>query len=285
MLSGWPATTITVITEAMQIFTELRGKRWLCRGQSRCYGSLTPSIDRDTLKSLPRAEKLALERRAIDTFRSTARFFSDGEQSAMNDDVVALMVLRHYGVPTRILDWSWSPFVAAYFAAHENDGEDGEIWAFDEPLYEKQGSKQWQRWPETTIDGSGDPSKWGGASLTAFTLAEPPNWFICGFYSPGFHRQNAQQGAYTMTARFGRDHAAAIAELLENPDRYHRYVVAAELKPKLRTLLRENHGVWRGSLFPDSAGAAETSKSVFLEASNTTMQPTICAHRSSHVEG
>src|SRR5688572_32091464 len=60
MLNGWPATRITVITEAMQIFTELRGKRWLCRGQSRFHGGLTPSIGRDTLKNLPRAEKLAL---------------------------------------------------------------------------------------------------------------------------------------------------------------------------------------------------------------------------------
>jgi len=77
----------------------------------------TPSIDRDALRNLPCAEKLALERRAIDIFRSTAGFFADGDQPAMDDDVVVLMVLRHYGVPSRILDWSWSPVVAAYFAA------------------------------------------------------------------------------------------------------------------------------------------------------------------------
>ena len=183
-------------------------------------------------------------------------------RDGQKNDMVALSVLRHYGVRCRLLDWSLSPWVAAYFAVQDNDAEDGEIWAFDEPLYEEEGKKQWRRSPETTTDGSGDPSKWE-PGLTAFTLEEPPNWFVCIFYEPGFHRQLAQQSAYSMTARFGRDHADAIAELLGDPKRYHRYVIAAELKPKLKTYLREYLGVWRGSLFPDSAGAADTAETVF----------------------
>jgi len=262
MPNTWPTTTLSVTADALQTFTELRGKCWLCRGQAKCYGGLTPSIDRDERSKLSRAEKLTLERRSIDLFRSTVRFLAEGEQTAMAEDAVALIVLRHYGVPTRILDWSWSPWVAAYFAVQDNDAEDGEIWTFDERLYEKEGAKQWKRWPETTRDGSGDGSMWR-AELTAFKLEEPPNWFVCRFYLQGFHRQDAQQSVYSMTARFGRDHAAAIAELLRDPNRYHRYVIAAKLKPELRTILREGHGVWRGSLFPDSAGAAETAKTVF----------------------
>ncbi len=108
----------------------------------------------------------------------------------MTDDVAALKVLRHYGVPTRVRDWSWSPWVAAYFAAEQNDREDGEIWAFDEPLYEQERTKQWRQWPQTTSDGTGDPTKFI-AGLTAFSLEEPPDWFICGFYNPGFPRQDA----------------------------------------------------------------------------------------------
>ncbi len=263
MSQDWKTTTLTTATEALRVLTELRGKRWLCRGQSKRYDSLSPSIDRNSRHKLSRFQKLTLERQSIDLFRSTARFFADpGEQGALTDDIVTLMVLRHYGVPTRLLDWSMSPFVAAYFAVCNHDSEDGEIWSFDEPLYEKEGVKQWKRWPETTSDGSGDPAKFG-AGLTAFTLKEPPDWFICGFYGSGFPRQNAQESVYTMTAQFNRDHGASIAKLLVDPLRYQAYVIPAGLKETLRQILREKHGIWRGSLFPDSAGAAETADTVF----------------------
>jgi hypothetical protein len=177
------------------------------------------------------------------------------------------MVLRHHEVPTRLLDWSLSPYVAAYFAVCDNDAYDGEIWSFDEPEYEKEGKKQWQTWRETTSARSGDPEK-SEAGLTAFTGEEPPDWFICQFYKPGFPRQNAQEGAYSMTARFGRDHAAAVAGVLVDPSRYHRYVIKAALKPALRESLRENYCIWRGSLFPDSAGAAGTAHEVFRTATS-----------------
>ncbi len=95
---------------------------------------------RDELQQLARIKKLALERRSINIFKSTARYFADpGEQGALVDDIVALMVLRHYHVPSRLLDWSLSPWVAAYFAVSNHDDKDGEIWAFDHDLYAKNG--------------------------------------------------------------------------------------------------------------------------------------------------
>ncbi len=60
-----------------------------------------------------------------------------------------------------------------------------------------------------------------------------------------------------MTPQFGVDHAAAIAGLLvDHPDSFHLYIVPAALKVRLRKALREEYGIWRGTLFPDSAGAA-----------------------------
>jgi hypothetical protein len=266
MCNGWESTKLITEADTLETLMDLYGKRWLCRGQSRRYDGLVPSIDRPPRHNLLREKKLALERNSINSFRSTVRFFADpGEQGSLTDDVVALMVLRHYGVSTRLLDWSLSPWVAAFFAVLGNDEEEGEIWTFDEPLYELEGAKQWTQWPETTIDGSGDASKFSEV-LTAFALEEPPDWFICNFYKPGFHRQNAQKSAYTMTAHFGRDHATSIAGLLANqPSSFHLYVVAANLKPTLRRILREDHGIWRGSLFPDSAGAADTVKEAFFK--------------------
>ena len=100
--------------------------------------------------------------------------------------------------------------------------------------------------------------------MTAFSLTEPPDWFICGFYT-GFPRQNAQAGAYSLTARFGHDHAEDIARLLKKPSRYHQWIIHADLKPKLLKRLHESYGIWRGSLFPDTAGAAATAREVFSD--------------------
>jgi FRG domain len=259
----WDETLINSESQISHVLAELRGKRWLSRGLSKCYGGLVPSIDRDGRDKLARQEKLSLERQSIDIFQATARYFATpAEEIALKDDFIALCVLRHYGVPTRLLDWSKSPYVAAYFAACDHDKVNGEIWTFNEPLNEDIGRHQWKKWPETTSDRTGARDKFD-PNLTAFTLEEPPNWFICGFYNLGFPRQNAQQGVYTITARFNRDHADAIADLFGDKSQHHRYVISAKFKPGLRRFLREKHGIWQGSLFPDAAGAAGTAHKVF----------------------
>lgn len=280
MSHSWNTTTLASEAEVLQVLIELRGKRWLCRGQSQRHNCLNPSIDRVPRQTLSRVDKLKLERQSIDIFRSTARFFADqGEQTAMINDINALMVLRHYGVPTRLLDWSLSPFIAAYFAVCDSDAMDGEIWCFDEPFYENEekgpGPQQWITWPQTTSDGSGNGHKFN-PSLTAFTVEEPPDWLACYFYEPGFHRQTAQAGAYTMTAKLGRDHAEKIEDLFVFKDsRYHLYLVPAALKLGLKKILREEHGIWRGSLFPDFAGAADTARKVFPETGANHIAPEI----------
>jgi hypothetical protein len=151
--------------------------------------------------------------------------------------------------------------VAAYFAAsdQDKDSEDGEIFAFDFFFYMKNGVEQWKRWPEATHDNNFVPE------LTQFSIEDKYDWIIRMDYPTGFPRQHAQQGVYTLAAKFGRDHAQRIAEVLADPSAYCRYVIANAIKPELRRILREHHGIWRGSLFPDTAGAAETAQRVFSD--------------------
>jgi hypothetical protein len=211
-----------------------------------------------------------LELQSIDLFRSTARFFgAEGEKSALADELSALMMMRHHGVPTRLLDWTMSPFVAAAFAcgvdiADRDDDRDGEIWSFDYDRYVLEGDKQWANCPESmeVVDGK----RRFLAGRNAFVAEEPYNWFVCCFYPSGkFPRQDAQRGLYSMTARFGRRHDQAIAELLGDSRYFHRYVVPAAIKKELKEALRKRHGIWRGSLFPDVLGAADIARSIFSQ--------------------
>lgn len=49
-----------------------------------------------------------------------------------NDSFDWLFQMQHYGVPTRLLDWSETPLVGLYFAVHDaskHEGENGALWS------------------------------------------------------------------------------------------------------------------------------------------------------------
>src|SRR6266404_9828581 len=48
----------------------------------------------------------------------------------LTDRFAWLSLARHYGLPTRLMDWSASPLVALYFAA-QNNAKDGCLWALE----------------------------------------------------------------------------------------------------------------------------------------------------------
>lgn len=70
-----------------------------------------------------------LERHLLRNFRKYARGVPDQFSSFWH----LITIAQHHGLPTRLLDWTYSPFVAAHFATanHEQFDKDGVIWVVD----------------------------------------------------------------------------------------------------------------------------------------------------------
>lgn len=69
----------------------------------------------------------------VNEFRQNANFLLD--KHTPKSDFDWLILMQHYGVPTRLLDWTESPLVSLYFAVEsESRGsrtKDGALWVLD----------------------------------------------------------------------------------------------------------------------------------------------------------
>ena len=262
-VAGWETSRLTSIKEILDILANLRTEPWIVRGQSKCFGTLFPKIDRTPFNQIiNRTQKIKLERRSIELFQSESNLVGSHEvRLNLNYDMNTLMVLQHYDVPTRLLDWSLNPYVAAYFSINENENCDGEIWSFEDKKYLEQGNKQWEKITEIPI-GSDIKVRYD----VAFDEKTPePDFFMCVYNYLEFMRLSAQAGLFSMTARFGQDHAESIRTFFEE-DRnyYHRFIINSDLKLELRQVLKEDFGICQESLFPDTALAAKAVKEKIL---------------------
>lgn len=99
--------------------TALPGAVWY-RGHADATWELQPSYIR---KTRPLSESSLIAR-----FRQSAAMLTE---RMPKDEFDWLFLMQHYGVPTRLLDWSESPLVALYFALQNTDGgsnNDAALW-------------------------------------------------------------------------------------------------------------------------------------------------------------
>ena len=95
-------------------------------GSADASRSLLTSLDR--LGGLnPPHTKTGLEEHIL---RNFARYSRPHLQHATNEWEL-LVAAQHHGVPTRLLDWSYSPLVAAHFATMGDQDVDRVIWRLD----------------------------------------------------------------------------------------------------------------------------------------------------------
>lgn len=117
----------------LRMFLSPEFSHWIFRGQENYDWPLLSSLARATRN---RTSGLAWdwENAAIGYFKSQASAHL-ARLPDEHDLLGWLSLMQHYRAPTRLLDWTQSPFVAAYFAfAKQKEGTDAVIWVL-EPYY------------------------------------------------------------------------------------------------------------------------------------------------------
>ena len=114
---------------------EQKNKWWIYRGQQIDSWPLKHTFERACQRfGVKGNDRFKVESNMIREFkRRIHHYISNIPLDDSTDEWMALM--QHHGAPTRLLDWSASPYVAAYFAVCCDDEADGEIWSFSEPDY------------------------------------------------------------------------------------------------------------------------------------------------------
>jgi hypothetical protein len=235
-----------------QIIAEFNSEQAFWRGHGDAEWLLCPHVFRGDPEypEVPKYDECAL----IGNFQVRAPTRSYTKTPEPDDYFGWLFLAQHYGLPTRLLDWTESPLVALYFAVLEQEEvRDGCIWA----LWPRQLNASFSA-PFGSIQIQ-DPT-FIQLVKPAFTVGSKCDQVILATDGREIDlRMLVQIGRFTL-----HSYSTAIECLPYSASWLRRYIVPKEHKRKIRAQLTAM-GIKRSNLFPDLTNlAAELRTMRFL---------------------
>lgn len=255
------AITCLKATRAAQLFSWLEAlpdaSTWAFRGQPHCWGNLSPSFSREFPADAPRRIVADIERKITQEFRARyakvyvdASGLPDPQRVASGSELLCLSVMQHYGVRTRLLDWTTSFEVALYFACAGDPDSDGELWAYDRVAFSvAQSDSLRPRFP-------------GPFVIEDLVFRQPVTGLLFECGEPISPRMQVQSAFHTVASEPLADHGEllhalllpATADAAAGPRMFQRIEIAAALKNKVLQYLGQDDRVTAEKLFPDLEG-------------------------------
>lgn len=255
------------LTEFVALVEELQGEAsnplWY-RGCGKASYKLLPSLYRH--RSAKRADDFAkLEAKLMTRFRQRSLPF---HARSLADDWDTLFFMQHYGVPTRLLDWTESPFIAFYFAVmsapSEAQGESlrysasAAVWVLDPAVWNRHALGH-QSYEGGVLTPGDDPLRGYSPAPSFVDMNNHPVALYGAHNSP---RIVAQRGVFTI---FGQNSAPMEQVYVDRSfpgDCLIRVVLRPSLLPRMRSAVL-NYGITESVVFPDLEGLAREIRREF----------------------
>jgi len=248
--------TIVVSTwqEFMVRTAELDG--WAFRGQGDARWPLQSSLSRYLSQYVrDRSVWNIQEQRAIRIFRRKAHNYIP-DVGALDDDLRCIGLMQHHGAPTRLLDFTKSPFVAAFFAL-ERACCTSAVYAVNTPALWMNRAVPVNT-PQLTRDMI-DPRQNGNFEEFFLPNENAVIWF--GEPTEMDQRLIAQAGTFVLPGMLDKPLDEILAEYVGEDELICKLELPVGLREDaMRSLYRMN--ITNASLFPDLEGLA---RSIALE--------------------